>query len=191
MYLMKDNFIIKTVCAYAKLFRTYFPVYYVLFTVLGMFSYFGLGAKYFDIDFFKLFVNSKSCITIKHISIISFIIILSSNLFIFISVYLGIIKLNKFLLNVLNQNPFVEENGKNLKFIGHVIVMISVFVSIKDALISPNIIQVPAYTNILMKLALSLTLFFSPYLILGLFIIVIGEVIVRGTEMKNELDLTV
>ena len=57
-------------------------------------------------------------------------------------------------MNVLNQNPFIEENGKNLKFIGNVIVMISVFVSIKDALISPNIMQVPAYTNILMKLEL-------------------------------------
>ncbi|MFH0734872.1 MAG: DUF2975 domain-containing protein [bacterium] len=191
MYLLKENFIIKTVCAYVKLFKLLYPVYFILFVVFGIFNYFFTGPRYADVDFFRLFSNYLNVISEAKISILVFILILISNVIVFTAVYFALIKLFKFLLNVLNGNPYIQENGKHLKFIGVLIVCITIFITLKDAIMAREIPNIPALTNYLLKFALGLSVFFNPYFVLGLFIIVLGEVIVRGTVMKKELDLTV
>ena len=191
MYLFKENFIVKTVCAYVKLFKLLYPVYFILFVAFGIFNYFIPGPKYGDVDFFKLYTNYDNITNLANFSIPVFILILISNIIVFAAVYFALIKLFKFLLNILNGSPYIEENGKNLKFIGVLIVCVTIFITLKDAIMAPKIPNISGLTNYLMKFSLGLTVFFNPYFVLGLFIIVLGEVIVRGTVMKNELDLTI
>jgi hypothetical protein len=42
-----------------------------------------------------------------------------------------------------------------------------------------------------MKTANILSIIFNPYLVVGLFIAILGEIIIKGTLIKNENDLTV
>jgi hypothetical protein len=94
--------------------------------------------------------------------------------------------------NVFENNPFIEENGNHLKYAGKAIIILTVIFHISKIIFSPDFIASISMTvNILFKLSLLLSIVFSPYLIVGLFVFVMGEIILTAAKLKEDNDLTV
>lgn len=188
---LKDNSIVKWVHTYADLLLKALPILFLY----QLFQLFVSGrvlkrinAKMFDA--FNLFsVKSNQ---VSH-SLIWIITVASFNIIFLIFLYLTLKRLIIFIKNVFDEKPFEEENGKNLKFVGVMVIILAaishmaVIVSVQNS----KITDLSWETQMLISVTSFLSFAFSPYLFSGLLFIVIGEVILHGVRMKQEIDLTV
>lgn len=85
------------------------------------------------------------------------------------------------------------ENGKVLKSTGIIISILAVTVHISKSLllyvygIDSNL----GMTSLMLTILNIVSVIFNPYMIIGLFVMVLGEIIVHGSQIKEEIDLTV
>lgn len=181
---LKDNSIVKWVYAYVDLLLKALPILF-LFILFPLFLPWRIDAKRFDI--FKLFsatTNHESHSLTWAITVAAF------NIVFFIFLYLTLKRLVVFIKNVFDEKPFEEENGKNLKFVGIMVILIAVLSHIATIL---SVVGEKFSFGIegLVILMGFLSIAINPYLFVGMFLLVIGEVILHGVRMKQEIDLTV
>jgi hypothetical protein len=196
MKLLKDNFFAKTAYSYVNLFYLFFPLM-IFFLLLPILFNLPFGNQHnqtvlLNVDLFNLFGKEKFITDINVGNVILWVIILIVNCSIVFGIFWGLRKLNKFMKNVLEEKPFVKENGEHLKTIGIIIMILStiIFLShMSSGFLNP--FPVHGVVKILYFLMLIISSLFNPYLVVGLVVFVIGEIIVRATEMKEEQDLTV
>lgn len=95
--------------------------------------------------------------------------------------------------NVFDGNAFCESNGHILKLIGIFIIIITIGKRlISEIVISKEFYSLVSATNsILMRIVSFLSVLFDPYFVIGLFVMVLGEIIIYGAIIKQENDLTV
>ena len=93
-------------------------------------------------------------------------------------------------INIFAEKPFEEENGNNLKFVGGMVIFIAILFHIAGIL---SVVGEKFSLGIegLVILMGFLSLVINPYIFAGLILVVIGEVILHGVRMKQEIDLTV
>jgi len=190
MKALKENFLVKTVYAYLDLFYKAFPFFFILFYLPQMLMPSNL-LKISSLDMFGFF---KFMDQIKEITILHRIFVVGVNLIIAAGVFVSLKKLTKFIRNTFEGNPFCEENGKHLKFVGslitvytilfHIVLGFSVVWFKQDSVIT-------SFTKVLIQVMGLLSVLFNPYFILGLFVIALGEVFLHGAQIKQENDLTV
>ena len=196
MKLLKDNFLVKTAYSYVNLFYLFFPLMIFFFLLPILFNLpFGNQSSHtvlLNVDLFNLFGKEKFITDINIGNVILWVIILIANASIVLGIFRGLRKLNKFMKNVVEEKPFVKENGEHLKSIGIIIMILStiIFLSLMSSRFL-NPFPVHGVVKILYFLMLIISSLFNPYLVVGLVVFVIGEIIVRATEMKEEQDLTV
>ena len=196
MKLLKDNFLVKTAYSYVNLFYLFFPLMIFFFLLPILFNLpFGNQSSHtvlLNVDLFNLFGKEKFITDINIGNVILWVIILIANASIVLGIFRGLRKLNKFMKNVVEEKPFVKENGEHLKSIGIIIMILStiIFLSLMS---SRFLIPFPVHgvVKILYFLMLIISSLFNPYLVVGLVVFVIGEIIVRASELKEEQDLTV
>ncbi len=197
MKTLKNNFFVKTAYSYVNLFFLYFP--FIIFLLLLPIIFIGIPfntqniqTALINVDIFNLFGKEKYITDINFLSMLFWIFILMINISIVTGIYYGLRRLNKFMKNVYEDNPFIKENGKHLKVIGIIIMLLSTAVflcKVSSEFLTP--LQVTEAVKYLYFVAILLSSLFNPYLVTGLVVFVIGEVIVRGAELKEEQDLTV
>lgn len=187
----KNNFYVQTTYAYVKLVYIIFPFLLILSLIVKIFPLSlhsnGIMNALINVDLFALWTKEKP---ITEITLGLFVFIV--NISIAAAIYYCLKRLKAFLKNVYEDKPFIKENGKHLKIIGILIMIFStLFYVIKTILFHINalpISQTLAYISLVANLISSLL---NPYLMIGLVVFVIGEVIVRAAELKEEQDLTV
>ena len=196
MKLLKDNFLVKTAYSYVNLFYLFFPLMIFFFLLPILFNLpFGNQSSHtvlLNVDLFNLFGKEKFITDINIGNVILWVIILIANASIVLGIFRGLRKLNKFMKNVVEEKPFVKENGEHLKSIGIIIMILStiIFLSLMSSgFLNP--FPVHGVVKILYFLMLIISSLFNPYLVVGLVVFVIGEIIVRASELKEEQDLTV
>jgi len=193
---LKNNFFVKTAYSYVNMFFLFFPYILFLFLLPMIFGWPFNSLKthtdIFNVDLFGLFGKEKYITEINFGSFVFLLIILIVNATIALGIYYGLRRLNKFMKNVFEDKPFIEENGRHLKMIGIIIMVLStlVFLSkMSSGFLTPlPLAQIVKY---LYFIAILISSLFNPYLVTGLVVFVIGEVIVRAAEIKEEQDLTV
>ena len=151
------------------------------------------GAKLSMIDVFGFFrfegIDSESLSP----SYLQKAIVLIFNFCAAIGIYISLKKLTFFIKNVFNEEPFCESNGKVLKFVGYFAAGITLVKNLLQEIIMPFPTNklISAFSLVLMKTANIFSIIFNPYLVVGLFIAILGEIIIKGTLIKKENDLTV
>ncbi len=188
---LKENFLVKTVYAYLDLFYKAFPFFFILFYLPQML----MPSDYSKISSLDVFGFLKFMDQIKVITAFHKMLIIGVNLIIAIGVFLSLKKLTKFIKNTFEGNPFCEENGRHLKFVG---ILLAVYTLLLHIVIGTSIIWlkqddvlVTSTTKLLLQIASLLSVFLNPYFVLGLFVMVLGEIIIHGAAIKQENDLTV
>ncbi|MEW6508453.1 MAG: DUF2975 domain-containing protein [Bacteroidota bacterium] len=187
----KENWTVKTIYAYLDLFLKLFPLVILTFIVPPAILLLGFGeVKLTELDLFNL-LNVNEHFTHSE-KVLLFVYLIVVNLIILSCMYLILKKLAIFMKNVFENNPFIEENGNHLKYVGKAIIILTVIFHISKIISSPDFIASISMTvNILFKLSLLLSIVFSPYLIVGLFVFVMGEIILTAAKLKEDNDLTV
>lgn len=104
-----------------------------------------------------------------------------------ISMYIIYI-LSKIFRNLKTENFFVRENGLLLRKIAFAIIGISLFLSIYEYVISNYIHRNILIEHIVLKRNIELD---TRTIIFGLMIFVIAKIFIKGTEIKEEQDLTI
>ena len=193
---LKNNFFVKTTYSYVNLFYLFFPYVLFLFLLPMIFGWpFGsqkIKTVMLNVDLFRLFGKEKYITEINFSSVSIWIIILLVNLSIAFGIFYGLKRLNKFMKNVYEDKPFVKENGEHLKKIGIIIMVLSTLVYLSNMTSGfVNPLPVPQTIKYLYFFAILISSLFNAYLVVGLVVFVIGEIIVRAAEMKEEQDLTV
>ena len=141
-----------------------------------------------NVDLLGLFGNEKFVMQLNFSSVVLWLFVLVVNVGLIAGIFYAIIILNKFLKNVYNDRPFIRENGKHLKVIGVLVIGLSTLAYIVKG-IDGNLIK---HSGVFLYIfATFINLLFRTDWVMGLIIFVIGEVIVRAAEMKEEQDLTV
>jgi len=196
MKYLKNNFFVKTSYSYVNMFYLFYPYVLFLFLLPMIFGWplnsLTTHTALINVDLFRLFGKEKYITEINFGNVIFWLIILIINVTIAIGIFYGLKRLNRFMKNVYEDNPFIEENGKHLKMIGIIIMVLSTLVFLSQmsvAFIRP--LPVSVGIKYLYSIAILISSLFNPYLVVGLIIFVIGEVIVKAAELKNEQDLTV
>lgn len=193
MKIPKDNWLVKTSHSYFSLVQKF------LFVSVGLIIYrlseiIIKNSASFDvkqIDVFNLLGYYKTVRTKGDYSLLVFITLL--NLAMLVVYYFVFIKLIRFLKNVLENNPFTKENGKYLKTIGLMVVGLSYFQNAVRELskpISSYAIETSVWI-VYAKLTALILYLFDPFLMAGVFLLVIGEIVIRAAVIKQENDLTV
>ena len=194
---LKDSFLIKTSYTYINLIYRLYPIVIILLILQSVvpLTILSSGGKIriVSLDFFNLFSFEKSNSAYAQ-SFISIVIISLVNITVAVLVYLGIRKLFLFIKNVFKEKPFISENGNHLKFVGLVLMSLSI-INQFSKLYSFYFGDFPTLMGVveknLMLLAGALSVFFSPLLIIGVFVYAFGEIIIRAAGIKEEIDLTV
>lgn len=192
MKLVKDNFIIKTVYAYTDLAYKAFPVYFVFMFLPLLLTFNVTGKTELPlIDVFHIFGDGNRSLISGNISFALAAAVM--NIIVFVCIFISLKKLRNFIKNVFEGIPFCLDNGKHLKFVG---VMIAVLGLLFHAATIIAVSYTPAFgitpsTPFLVIAMGILSLFINPYLIVGLFVVVLGEIIIHGAKLKEEVDLTV
>jgi Protein of unknown function (DUF2975) len=99
-----------------------------------------------------------------------------------------IYSLRKMFANLKSGNFFVADNGKIIKNIGIIILGTSLFFSIYEFFVSSYIVNSLQVENIIFKKQID---FNYEILILGFILLIIAQVFIKGTEIKEEIDLTI
>lgn len=189
----KYNFLIKTVYAYIDLIYKIFPFFFLIIFLPLLFTFLVQKSIWLSsLDFFHLFTAHNEFIRQNTSSFFLVSVVIGFNFVVFVFVFISLKKLRDFIKNVFEGMPFCWDNGKRLKFVG---LAISAFVILKHLLtitIASVIFDSPSTTvSLLVSLMGLLSIVFSPYLILGLFVVILGEIIIHGAKLKEEVDLTV
>lgn len=186
---LKDSFFVKTVYAYANLLTWIYPIFF-FFVILGII---GTSSFFSNADLLGLTGKGENYLNNHWANSEVRFLIVAINLGFLITTYMGLKRLLKFMKNVFEEKPFVEENGKNLKFIGIITMALTIVVHLTSEV--SRHVEVTAVvsqtTKFLILLSNSLGVVFNPYLILGMFVYVIGEIVIHAAKLKEEIDLTV
>lgn len=191
---LKENFFVKTSYAYFNLFK---KLYFIVLVMIIGNALSGIGGQnppwgvHQGVDFYNLFSNVPELFKPNIVPFAMSLFIVLANVFVFLLTYLIIIKLEKFLKNVYEENPFIKKNGVYLKYTGTVIMAFALFITLKEIFLSLILVGRSDTRYILLIIIHLLSLVFNTYFIIGLFIYTLGVVIIRGAKMKEELDLTV
>ena len=187
----KENTLIKWVYAYIDLFYKLFPLLFLIYFLPLLLNIPSL--KWKSADVFGIFKQSFTDVSVlSEISFLYKAVILLVNISVVAAIYYSLKKLSLFMKNVYNENPFCVDNGKILKFIGGLVVVITIGIRFVFILTSAESFGIYSATNsVLMKAVSFLSIFFSPYFVIGLFVMVIGEIIIHGVKIKEENELTV
>ncbi|MDP4192234.1 MAG: DUF2975 domain-containing protein [Bacteroidota bacterium] len=186
----KEKFFVKTVYAYFNLFTKIYPL--ILLRIIGNSVSGKKGQGLFpSVDFFNLFSNEPEFFSPYIVPWWVSTSIIISNLLVFSLTYFMIIKLNQFLKNSSEENPFIKKNGEHLKVVGIITIILAVFLSLKDVVIKSYLIELSLTVRALLMPLNFLMLFFSPYFIIGMFTYMLGEICTKNAKMKEELELTV
>lgn len=185
-----ENILVKSVFAYIDLFYKLFPlfiIFYFLPIVLTLPTMSGV------IDVFGFFRLEGTDTEAQNLLFWQKAIVLIFNFCAAIGIYISLKKLTSFIKNVFNEEPFCESNGKVLKFVGFFVAGITLVKNLLQEIMLPYPTSklISTFSMILMKTANILSIIFNPYLVVGLFIAILGEIIIKGTLIKNENDLTV
>lgn len=191
MKLFKDNWLVKTSHSYFSLAQKF------LFVSVGLIIYrlikiFYTKSNTFDvkqIDVCNLLGYNRVLRGKNDISLLTLIVIL--NLIIIAGYYYIFLRLIRFLKNVFENNPFTSENGKHLKVIGMLIVFISYFQNVIRELNNPYYANESVTLLIFAKISALVLCLFDPFLMAGVLLVVIGEIILKATIIKQENDLTI
>ena len=189
----KTNFLINTVYAYINLVYKIFPLIILLLFSPFVILYFTLGhTDVSTLDVFDLFtVNGKSPKAFSYTLTLGLAAGIISML-IFVFIYLILRKLNLFIKDVNNGETFSVENGKRLKFVGMVLAIIAAIKHLCKIVFVSFLIPNPSFTGRPLIFIIGMfSLAYNVFLIAGLFVMVIGQVIIQGAEIKEENDLTV
>jgi len=186
-----SNRLVQYTYAIINLLKKIFPFYIISVVLMLLIGSINNGnLTVFSFDYFNVFESNT---LIKHSSNtfhISYIILL--DVLIIAGIYLALIKLNLFLKNVFNEEPFNIENGKALKTIGIIASLLTIiYYSSVYMFHSLDKLPLSTFWIIVSKIMYLLTIIFNPYLIISLFIYVLGEIIIHATKLKQENDLTV
>lgn len=193
---LKNNFFVKIARGYVTFFYWCFPLIVIIKGILlitgSTLNSQQTNTVLLNVDLLGLFGNEKFITEINFNNIVFWLFILAANASIITGFYYGLIKLNKFLKNVYEDKPFIQENGKHLKTIGILVMVLSTLVYLTKY-ISEHFYRLPVSENYIslriFEILINALLNFN--LVIGLVVFVIGEVIVRAAEIKEEQDLTV
>ena len=191
---LKENKFLKWGYAYVDLGYKFLPIFFIFMFVPALLSLnAGGGYSSRDFDFFGLFMNVNCGTEANAISTVYPAVVILINTVVFVLLYLVLRLLTKFLKNVFDENPFIEENGRHLKKIGIIIIAGTVFIFLIKALTvpPPESKLITGLTPILLKLSMIVSIAINPFVFVGMLVIVIGEIILRGHKIKEEVDLTV
>jgi hypothetical protein len=188
---LKENWIVKTVYAYLDLILKLFPILVLIFLFEIIWKAVAIGRTTLEeIDYFKILSNNPALLNSSNIWLV--LLILLMDVIILCSLYISLRKLTAFIKNVFEENPFIEENGKYLKFVGIITIILTFIYHLSKVISMPGIsLPVSFFTNLLVKLSNLIGIIFNPFLIIGMFVFVIGEIIVHAAKLKQENDLTV
>lgn len=187
----KENWTVKTVYAYLDLFLKLFPLVVFFYVAQVGISLLIFGKmKLSELDFFNLISDIPSMAPSEEI-LTSVYLIIADVIFLY-CIYIILKKTTAFIKNVFENNPFIEENGRHLKSVGKIILLITVIFHLLK-IVSPSnaLVNLSVTISILIKITWLISVIFSPYLIVGCFIYVMGEVIIYAAKLKEENDLTV
>ncbi len=195
MKTFKENFLIKTVFSYIDLFYKLFIPFIIIFNVIPLFLQFPSfpRSNWSHVDFLGLFTKERSFVNFMDTSIFFKSTVFLLNFLFLLGIFISLKKLNRFMKNVFEENPFNLENGKVLKSTGIIISILAVTVHISKSLllyvygIDSNL----GMTSLMLTILNIVSVIFNPYMIIGLFVMVLGEIIVHGSQIKEEIDLTV
>lgn len=188
---LKENWSVKVVYAYLDLFLKFLPVLVLIFLFEIIWKGVAVGKTTLEeIDYFNLLSQNQELLNSSNIWLV--LLILLMDIIIFCSLYISLKKLTAFIKNVFEENPFIEENGKYLKFVGIITMILTLIYHFAKVISMPGIsLPVSFITNLLVKLSNLIGIVFNPFLIVGMFIFVIGEIIIHAAKLKQEIDLTV
>lgn len=186
----KENWTVKTVYAYLDLFRKILPIVVVFFIILKILPpYEGK----FDLRSFDVFnILDQKVEQTNSGNVLMIVLIIFFDLVIVTGLYMILTHMTKFIKNVFNNNPFIEENGLYLKSTAKIILVLTFVYCSMTIVASPDVdLPVSWAIVILYKAAIFLSIVFHPLIIIGLFLFVIGEIIIHAAKLKEENDLTV
>lgn len=191
----KTQYLIKTVYAYIDLVYRLFPfLAFFFFTPLLINILIFHKLEYKSLDILQVFKPLQDLPNLKSISYIFPFLILVSNFTLLVVIFFCLRRLREFIKNVFEGNPFCSENGKHLKFIGIVVSIIVFILHFGNTVFALSImtegISLSTFTNFLIALMGILSVVLNPYLFLGLLVVILGEVMIHGAKLKEEIDLT-
>ncbi len=191
----KENTLIKTVFALIDLFYKLLFPFFVVINVLPLLLNFPSfsNSNWNNIDIMGLFVTHRDLVPFNEIPLICKITVFISNIAIVVVIYFCLKKINGFVKNVFEGNPFSKENGAILKFVGTMVAISAAVIHIANGFILVrNAIDVRSeIAIILMRILNVLSVIFDPLVIIGLFVLVLGEIFIQGSIIKEENDLTI
>lgn len=195
MKLYNENVLIKTVFALIDLFYKLLFPFFILFYVLPLLLNFPSfsNSNWNSVDIMGLFESQREFVLFKEIPLINKILVLMLNMGVVVIIYFCLKKLNRFIKNVFEGNPFSKENGLILKFVGTVVAISAAIIHLANGImiVTSTISLRSEIVLILMRILYVLTVIFDPFVIIGLFVLVLGEVFIQGAIIKEENDLTV
>ncbi len=190
MKTFKENWTVKTVYAYLDLFKKLIPIAIVLFVILKILPPYEGKNELKNFDVFNIFDSHIEQTYSENVLMIVLIILF--DLVIVTSLYMILTLMTKFIKNVFNNNPFVEENGIHLKSTAKIMLALTFVYYSMTIVAAPNLDLPVSWTiEFLFKVAMILSVVFNPLIVIGLFLFVIGEIIIQAAKIKQENDLTV
>ena len=188
---LSENKIVKFTFASINIFRILFLMGMILFFIVSLTFVNNKSIGVSNFDFFKFFdKNSLIYHSDKNnLVIYSFVV----NVLIALGILAILNKIKMFFKNVFENNPFIEVNGKYLKTVGIIGIACVFLHDLTNAIFIQNqaLEKLSIVLNILTRAATLLMVIFNPYFLMGMFIFVLGEIIIHAAELKQENDLTV
>lgn len=191
----KENYLIKTVFAYIDLFYKLILPFFLIFHVVPLLLIFPNFSKsnWNEIDFLGIFSYERGYVILFNTSVFYKSSVFFLNFIIVVGIFYSLKKLNRFMKNVFEGNPFNLENGKALKSTGIIISFLAITVHIAKSVLFflygfENNLGINSYMLTMINIV---SVIFNPYMVIGLFVMILGEIIIGGYKIKEENDLTV
>jgi len=195
MHNAKFKYLIKTVYAWVDLVYKIFPFFlFISIIPIVISAQSTLGILLHSMDLFKFSGPLGELAKENNYYSIFSLISLFLKIVIFVIVYICIKKLRDFIKNVSEGSPLCEANGRYLKFIGlsiSILVFILHFINVLLISVFWGAGFVSFGITVLIAVMGILTVIFNPYLIVGLLVLILGEILLNGAKLKEENDLTV
>jgi len=142
-------------------------------------------------DVLNVFTFKKIVGMENHLKLLPIIAVIL-NLLIFVLIYLALRQVRGFIKNVYEESAFSAKNGERLKWVGIILAVIAVIKQLAPVILVSFFLPVPTVTTRILIFAMGLlSVVFNVYMIAGLFVVVIGQIMIQGAEIKEENDLTV
>lgn len=187
---LKENWTVKTIYAYLDLFKKLIPILVLFFVILKIIPPYQGNYELKNFDVFNILDSHFEKTNSENVLMIVLVILF--DLLIVTGAYMMLTNLTKFIKNVFNNNPFIEENGVYLKSAAKIMLALT-FVHYSMTIVTAPNLDLPVSWTIefLFKVAMILSVVFNPVIVIGLFLFVIGEIIIHAAKLKEENDLTV